>query len=233
MFHTSPISNAPRESNALSGQHGKSGFTMKLVYTALISAGLILTACGGGGGGSDDKESKITLASIDAYFPPLTGLTVTAIESNKEYPTSASKASNFAAYLQNDKSFVFSGSDSGEGWSKYTKTDASVTAEAYIFSFGFDLYLNSDETITHNDALFNSVYGAIDANIAYVHIAKTYAGNPSSEFEDYANLLKTSGKASSCNKSGGDWECVKQIDGLLYFWETDSNEAIWTIRKPY
>ncbi|GHS90025.1 hypothetical protein FACS189487_11270 [Campylobacterota bacterium] len=52
MFHTSPIGNAPiaprerdrdRESKSTTAL---SGFTKRLVYTALIGAGLILTACG-------------------------------------------------------------------------------------------------------------------------------------------------------------------------------------------
>lgn len=193
----------------------------------------MLTACGGGGGGdsgggSGGGGSKISLASIDAYFPSFdeTNLTVGEIRSNKEYePVSATKISSFITYLTTN-SFVMSGGGI------YTKSNVAtgVNARVEIDTDDIELYLISTSTThdEHNDALFATVYGTIEADVVNVHRRKNYTSDATSNFNNYAALLQS--KGMNCHKSIG-WDCEKWVNGLEYSWETYGNSAEWSVDK--
>ena len=122
-------------------------------------------------------------------------------------------------------------SDCGTGC--YTNTINGVSAEAWVDPDGIDLYLQSNGTKTHNDALFNTVFGSINADVIYVFRNKDYASLPSSKFDDYAALLISSGKMDNCYPSGSYWDCTKVVGNLEYYWYANSTvrSAEWGVVK--
>ncbi|GHS87884.1 hypothetical protein FACS189487_04890 [Campylobacterota bacterium] len=219
-----------------SGARGTIALFLSLGALLLVFIGL--TGCYGslpsdGDGGGGGSKSKSSLASVDAYFPEFkdSALTVDEITSGKDYsPVSAEKINSFitSSLLANGFTLVASKTD------EYEKKSAAAGVDAYVkvSSGKIDLILGSDGTVTHDDALFNTVYGAIDADVVKVYRTKTYNSATPPDFDTYVNdELLNKGKMSSCvqNASSRNWVCYKEVGDLIYAWGTYGNKVEWGV----
>ncbi|GHS88752.1 hypothetical protein FACS189487_07660 [Campylobacterota bacterium] len=216
---------------------------MKTTFKTVLLIALIslFAGCGGGGGGgSDDKGGGgvVSLASINAYFPAFDeeGLTIAVIGSTKQYrsvPTS--KINSFVNNLVTNHPFVPSGSNI------YKLEIVNVLALATIGSGIINLSMSTHGAppVKPTDGLFDNIYDYTDADVVpawYASIVKAYTTSPSSKFDSYADLLKSSGKMDSCEKTGVSWDCRKLGGDLEYFWSTDNTAgttASWVVFKSF
>jgi hypothetical protein len=191
------------------------------LFAAIVACGLVLTGCGGGGGsdgGGGNNAPLLSLAKISSAFPDFNyGYTLNYITSNKEYNASAAKIADF-----NTSVIQTQGYDYASGVYKLSNVLPNISA-AVILNSSIDLYLvgtdNFDEVL--KDENFESVFGNIDGDIAYVYVHKEYLEDISSKFDDYAaSVLSPSG--FNCTFSNSVWQCYKNDPdaGIRYTWFT-------------
>jgi hypothetical protein len=187
-----------------------------LSYLALVLTLAFLTICGGDGSSFD--KGKISLELIDFSFPAFNDVdfTVTSIKSNIEYFfVSEDEIRRFKDNILN-KRFCYN--DNARRYERsYVEDGILVEAIAKIADDSdINLCITTSGSITHNSALYKSVFDFVDVDIAYIQIAKFYNESMTSMSNAYANSLKSRG--FKCSFVHNTWECFKSSGKIIYLW---------------
>jgi hypothetical protein len=206
--------------------------SFKLLIAVLVLG--FLAGCGGSSSSGGD-EGKISFANIAKSFPVFndTGLTPDSIYSGKYYYP-VSNTSAYESAVNGTGGFSLNYSDTYENdYFKYISPNFNAIAVIY-FDDSIALYLDSDPTVTHNDALYKSTFPSIDEEISDVYLQKDYSGNASAAFTAYFDSFDSSWTHYGDNITS--WSVIKtDAEGLTYYGYADayssSSHIVWGIYK--